>query len=557
MARLNTPKTTTRGATPLKTVAGARTHEGGVGFSNDAKSEVYRLGVNLLGNDSDAFYEKGKDRDKRFTDLVEGIATDDPTWLAGFLPWLRGPEANLRTAPIMGAAHMVGSRLKHGDSVADDELLSSLQHVGLNRYTVSKVLQRADEPGEFISYYENKFGKLPKAVKRALSDAANRLWANPYAVQKYDTVSKHYRFADVMNVCHIKPAPGNEGTFRWIMDRRYGNDTPFEALPKMVQENISLRKDVQNDPQAILNPSRLRAAGMTWEDALSLAGPKVDKGKLWSALILSGMVPIFATVRNLRNFDEAGITDQAKEYVHKQLTNPEVIAKSRMFPFRFLTALQELNSFTWHSDLETAVQLATSNVPALDGKTIVLVDTSASMDSHISGKSKLTRSGMAAFFGGAFASKNAGNVHLFIYADGLYEVPVKAGTSALKLADQMHKLTGHVGHGTQTGMAVQKSFAMYPDSRRVIINTDMQSFPHTSNKSYSSYNYYGHNAGESLRTLIDPKVHMYAFDLAGNATGDIQSGQYNRAHQLAGMTDSTFKWIPLVEKGYDAKWPWE
>ena len=52
----------------------------------------------------------------------------------------------------------------------------------------------------------------------------------------------------------------------------------------------------------------LAAAGMTWEDVLSLAGSTVDKAALWTALIPS--MGYMALLRNLRNFDEAGVPDE-------------------------------------------------------------------------------------------------------------------------------------------------------------------------------------------------------------------------------------------------------
>ena len=52
-------------------------------------------------------------------------------------------------------------------------------------------------------------------------------------------------------------------------------------------------------------PKTLRLAGMTWEDALSLAGNRVPKKDLWEALIPT--MGYMALLRNLRNFSEAGI----------------------------------------------------------------------------------------------------------------------------------------------------------------------------------------------------------------------------------------------------------
>jgi hypothetical protein len=55
--------------------------------------------------------------------------------------------------------------------------------------------------------------------------------------------------------------------------------------------------------------------------------------KAWEAIIPS--IPIFALAKNLQNFDEAGISDRVAEQVCAKLSDPEVVARSRMFPFRF------------------------------------------------------------------------------------------------------------------------------------------------------------------------------------------------------------------------------
>jgi len=556
MARQNTVRLTSR-TTPLKSEysSTARTATGGQGFVSDSNSELFRLGVNGLLGKEETYHESGKSRDSRFTDLVSELAVNDPGWTAGFLTWLRGPEANIRTASLIGAADYVHARLAAG-------VKESGKSKGFNRTVVDGVCQRADEPGELASIYLSEYGKLPKPVKRGLGDAASRLW-NPYATMKYDTASHGLRFADVMNLSHFTLADNELAAH--IINRRYGNDEDWASLPEMVKNNISLRKEVAKGNYDILTNSRvLKSAGMTWEDALSLAGNHVPKDKLWNALILGGQVPIFAALRNLRNFTEAGISQQAKEYIHDQLTNEIIIAKSRILPFRFLSALEAQDSYEWYSDLETAVQIATRNVPRLEGKTIVLVDTSGSMDSPVSNKSKMTRSGLAAFFGGAFAAHNSDDVALYIYADGVKRIPVKKGHSVLKLAEEMHRRTGEVGHGTQTGRAMRQACSENPDAKRLIDNTDMQSFAHGSRAhvlSYSGFGFSSYNSNgysrQGTAADVPDSVFLYSNDLSGYKTANVQTGDGSRTHQLSGMMgDSTYKWMKAIEAGTNADWPW-
>jgi len=66
----------------------------------------------------------------------------------------------------------------------------------------------------------------------------------------------------------------------------------------MIRANEELRELFREEPFAVLEPERLRAAGRTWEDALSLAGGKLDKAALWAALIPS--MGYMALLRNLR-----------------------------------------------------------------------------------------------------------------------------------------------------------------------------------------------------------------------------------------------------------------
>lgn len=89
--------------------SGWRPRRGRLYYRRDARSELFLLAVaNLVGTDT--FYEKGGDRDDRFTTLVRQLAVEDPEWTAGLLGWLRG-EGNLRTAAIVGAAEFVHARL--------------------------------------------------------------------------------------------------------------------------------------------------------------------------------------------------------------------------------------------------------------------------------------------------------------------------------------------------------------------------------------------------------------------------------------------------------------
>ena len=128
MSRFNTRSTRPAVSSPV-TTTGERTatHEGATGHLRDARSELFLLAVsNFVGQD--AFYEKGGDRDDRYTQLVRQLAVEDPAWTGGLLGWLRG-EGNMRTAALIGAAEFVKARL---DATAAGDLVPDARAESVN-----------------------------------------------------------------------------------------------------------------------------------------------------------------------------------------------------------------------------------------------------------------------------------------------------------------------------------------------------------------------------------------------------------------------------------------
>lgn len=114
MAKFNGAKARASGISPVISNGPAVTHEGGLGFARDAKSELFLLAVTNMVREG-TFYESAGDRDSRFVELVHTVALHDADWLGRFIPWLRG-EANLRTASLVAAAEAVKARLDAGQA---------------------------------------------------------------------------------------------------------------------------------------------------------------------------------------------------------------------------------------------------------------------------------------------------------------------------------------------------------------------------------------------------------------------------------------------------------
>ena len=194
--------------------------------------------------------------------------------------------------------------------------------------------------------------------------------------------------------------------------------------------------------------------------------------QVWETLIREELMGIFALVRNLRNFDQAGVSDEAAALVCAKLTDPDVIARSRMLPFRFWAAYKHTDSLRWAHALETALGLSLRNVPALPGRTLVLVDRSPSMfpgyGFSTPNSSDITLAEQAAVFGAALALR-AANATLIEFGKTSQEVRVPKGGSMLKLIEQFTIIDS-----TDIPSAVAEHYAKHD---RIVIVTDEQTRP--------------------------------------------------------------------------------
>jgi hypothetical protein len=522
MSKFNVTNTRSAVSSPVKSeaVPSVHTHEGGPGYLRDAKSELFLLAVsNMVGENT--FYEKAADRDNRYVQLVHTVATTDPQWLSGFLPWLRD-TANMRSASLVGALEAAHAMVAAGQPGA--------------RQIVAAVLQRADEPGEALAYWTSRYGRaISKPVKRGVADAVGRLY-NEFSLLKYDTASHGFRFADVIDLVHPAPtAPWQGALFAHALDRRHDRDIDTFGDLTMVAANAQLRSDANVHPERLLDTGRLKAAGMTWEDVLSLAGSKVDKRQLWEALIPT--LGYMAAIRNLRNMDEAGVSDAVATQLAARLADPEQVAKSRQLPFRFYSAYLTAPSLRWGHALDRALSAATANIPAFPGRTLVLVDTSASMTwGRLSARSTVSLVQAAALFGVSLAARG-NDVDLMGFADWAFTHPVGKGASVLREVNKFVNRTGEAGHGTRIAMSLRTTYAGHD---RVIIISDMQTFQ----------DYEG-----TVTDAVPAHIPMYGFNLGGYQAAAMPTGLGTR-HEIGGLSDATFKMIPLMESAGRADWPW-
>lgn len=493
--------------TPITTTTPTRTHEGGAGFHRDARSELFMLGIsNLVGEDT--FYEDARDRDNRYSKLIAAVTKTDPGWVREFLPWLRS-SMYLRSAPVVGAAEYVAAGGPNGRSL------------------VNAVLQRADEPAELLAYWLQTHGRnVPKPIKRGIADAVVRLY-NERSALKYDSDRKAWRMGDVIELVHPKPkAQWQAELFRYLVDTGKGRDEVAvgESLDT-IRARTSLYEVPVEQRRSLLHSTRLSEAAMTWESQAGWLQSAMD-AEAWTSVIPE--MGYMALLRNLRNFEEAQVPPEVLQSVAARIADPEQVAQSKQLPIRFLSAWASTNSMTFGPALEAACDAAVANAPSLSGRTLILLDLSGSMwGGSLSRRSTTYPYQVAGVFAVALA-RRAEAATLVGYGTNSKKLRVGKTTSILRTVDALESMGG-----TRTWNAVAEHWDGHD---RVIILTDEQA----------------HDSARSVMSI--PAV--YTFNLQGYVASHAE--ERPGWHTFGGgLTDASFRLLPILESQRNGLWPWE
>lgn len=488
-----------------------QTHEGAFGYEREPKVELFLLGVSCMVNEP-TFYEKGDDRLKRLRDLTRKVTAEDPEWVQGFVPWLRN-TGQVRTASIVVAAEYCAAMGPFG------------------RRVINSAISRADEPAEVLAYWTHVYGRrIPKPVKRGVADAVRRLYRQR-AAMKWDGTERAWRMADVIDLVHPKPVDDEQSRlFKWLIDTRHKRDD--SRLVEHVTDDLRLATIAEvyawqqmptEERRAWLEGGGRLPRAVTWE-RLSEWLPGGMDAQAWESVIPN--MGYMALIRNLRNFDKAGISETAVSKIKAKLTNPGEVRESRQFPLRYFSAYKAVNSVRWHDTLEKGLALSLQNVPSFPGRTLVLVDVSGSMFSRFSARSEAQNHEIASLFGVAVALR-AENADLVAYSNDSHVIDLKhrEGADVLKFMEKCWSWSG-AGGGTNTYQTVATH---YNGHDRVILLTDEQA-------------HYGFGAERVMDTIPT----LYTFNLLGYrpAHAKARPGHYT----FGGLTDTCFRLIDALEQ---------
>lgn len=450
---------------------------GGEAFQQDIKLEFASLVVTNLMKDQ--FYRTEGETVERIRTLMGKL---DPRFVAKTAIYARH-EFGMRSV-----THFIAA-----------EIAKDCKAKTWTKDFFKKVVSRPDDILEILSCYISLYKKpIPNALKRGLGKALEGFDA--YAIAKYRKTSASLSLIDAANLIHPKATP--------VIDQLMKGTLP---------------------------PAE------TWETKMTQAGQKAEteeeksdlKAEAWRELISTGKIGYMALVRNLRNILEQ--VPDTVDRVCELLTDEARIQKSKMFPFRFLTAIDiiQTGNLTGAQKvlkaLNRAVDLSLANVPRFEGKTLVVLDGSGSMTTGmVSTKS-------AAEVGSLFAATlvKAIDADFMSFSDDAKYQTLNTADSTLSIAKSIHFASG----GTNFHAIFHTANRPYD---RIIILSDMQGWV-------------GHAAPTSTfeeykkRLGCSPKI--FSFDLCGHGTTQFPAANI---FCLAGFSDKVFEIMSQLEEDRNA-----
>lgn len=367
-------------------------------------------------------------------------------------------------------------------------------------------LMRGDDGTEVIATYAALYGRrIPHSVIRGVRDALSQ--AGAFTIAKYQSRAREWKLRDVLRLTH--PVPKDADAER--------------AMRECIDGTLAMPKG--------------------WETELSARG---NTAEVWNELLSERKVGFMAALRNMRNIIQSGADVQP---VLDMLMDEGAVRRSRQLPFRFFSAWRELRDAGLATTgvtraLDAAMTHACSNMDALPGRTAVMIDTSGSMGSPVSSRSRVACADIAAVLA-AMVVRTCDDAWVCKFDSNAAVVPMM-GVSVL--AD-VQLVPRHGGWTDMTAAFYCLSKSGF-DADRVILISDNE-------VNYDGYPYnplrYGGSGKRCIQSELDAyrrkvghDVWCHGIDLQGYGTQQFHGDKFNI---IAGWSEQVMRFVSMAEQG--------
>lgn len=460
------------------------------------------------------------DQAQEIIDTAVSVAeSDNPMDLWVICRWAR-EELHARTTPNVLAA--IGANKEGTKSWA--------------REYIPKIAQRADEPIQVFYAYETLFGKpYPNCLKRGLADAISKY--DEWQILRYFSNNKGSLKHVLCNIERRNNWPISKELREYIFTGELVDPekTPILAARKCLAQ----QKEFDAKSKELILKGRI-----PWEVVVSQFG---STHEVWEFLVQENLLGYMALLRNLRNLEEASISDSAKRKVKEKLVGG--VANSKQYPFRFLAARKNTSTNWAASAIDLALNESVNNIPDVPGKTAILIDVSYSMNSPISLKSAMTCADVSRSLGAVLAKKcGAENVAIYAFAERFQRVQYSDADSVMNIIDRVGR--ADVGQATYAYLPLQDMTSKRDRFDRIIILSDMQCYT-------AQPDWWRNGGGAKLqeeilkyKSRVNRDIFIHSVDLQGYGDSQVIPDDKN-VQLVGGWSENIFNLIRTFE-GIDA-----
>lgn len=465
----------------------AQSYEGATLYEKSLEEEW----VNFIFSSmmQDGFYESADEQMMRYKELTESmIEKYGPVFAAKAARYSR-QELGLRSISEYTAA-----------------MLNDYQF-DYKRQFYKDYFRRPDGVAEVFAAVDSLGSKRSHALVRGAGDYLSSL--GEYQISKYKMKGKEYNLFDLINITHAHSK---------AIDA-YKNDT-------------------------------LQMAD-TWENRISNAGSEEARNENWCDMVETGKLGYLALIRNLNNIvDAAPSVEWIEKHLCPQITNEVSIRKSLVFPYQIYTAYKYLKSapICVQSALDSAFRTSVANMPELEGSTAIVLDVSASMNSPISEKSKLSIKEAGAVYAAAILYANHDS-YFVKFGDDARAMKVSFKSNMFYLIRNMCDNDG-CGFGTNIIPAFEVLEKSGKTFDRIFLISDTQVMGQTKGNGWGwGYCYDPQAARQKVNRYLAAysKTHIYSYDL-GNYRTQVTSPDSGRITLLTALNEKVFDMIRLKEQ---------
>lgn len=477
-----------------------KTYEGGTGYTRDINEAL----MNFMFSSylADQYYESAEKQQARYMELLDAVSAQEGYDFVAKLADFARNELGMRSTSALAMAYL-------NDKTFDDK-----------RKKYANFFHRPDDVAEVFGAIDAIGQKRSHALVRGAGDYLSTL--KDYSLGKYKMSGRTYNMYDLINITHA-----------WSPTiQKYKNGT-------------------------LVSPD-------TWEVKISTAKSEEEKDQEWKRLVEEGKLGYMALLRNLRNIRESGMRAGfwTNEWIFNnlllQLTNREAIKKSMVFPYRIYACAKALvrdGSLynNWGNipiillqALDSAFRISIENMPKLDGKSLVVLDVSGSMESPFSENSIFSIKEISAVY--ACAVYVGSNCDFYKFGNHYKKQDFDKTTTVFNIIDVM-MTNDDCGYGTEIVPVFEHLVDINQSYDRIFLFSDMQVMEG------SGYSYYYHRSNATpqgiLKTYyqtIGHQIPIYSFD-CGNYHSQLTSPDCNCLKYITALNEKVMKFIELYESG--------